>query len=610
MNTTLGLGRAWMCAALFIFALTRSPATVYEVGDAKPFTAIGQVPWETLAAGDTVLIHWRTNAYQEKWVICRQGAPAAPITIRGVPGANGQLPVIDGNGATTRAQLNFWNQDRAVVKIGGASVPADTTPAHIVVEGLEIRGARPPFTFRNPAGTTAAYVANAAAVYVEKGTNIVIRNCVLHDCGNGLFIAHATRNATIEGNYLHGNGNEGSAYEHNSYTAALGITFQFNRYGPLRANCLGNALKDRSAGLVVHYNWIEGGNRQLDLVDAEDSAELRQSPLYGVTHVYGNVLVEQDDSGNSQIVHYGGDSGTTTAYRKGTLHFYHNTVVSLRGGNTTLFRLSTNDEYCDARNNLFFVTASGNRLALLNSEGRLLLTHNWLKAGYVNSHSGLTGSITNDGSNLTGADPGFLALARQEFRLHTNSACRNAGTNLHPAVLPDHAPVRQYRKHQQSAPRTNLLAPDLGAFAFSPFAAWQQAVFGTNMDNASVASEWADPDGDGVLNLFEYAFQMDALVASRTGLPQALLVGEGTRQYFAIQFPRRPPPSELAYTVEASPDLAQWQAGSWYSDFGSVASNALTCEVPATGVTQVRLLAPVSASQRGFLRVRVEGAWE
>jgi len=43
-------------------------------------------------------------------------------------------------------------------------------------------------------------------------------------------------------------------------------------------------------------------------------------PRYRTTFVYGNVLVEHDDQSNSQILHYGGDSGDTTIYRKGTLY--------------------------------------------------------------------------------------------------------------------------------------------------------------------------------------------------------------------------------------------------------------------------------------------------
>jgi len=70
---------------------------------------------------------------------------------------------------------------------------------------------------------------------------------------------------------------------------------------------------------------------------------------YHTTFVYGNVLVEHDDDGNSQILHYGGDSGDESIYRKGTLYFYNNTIVSERAGNTTLMHLSTNEEHADCR---------------------------------------------------------------------------------------------------------------------------------------------------------------------------------------------------------------------------------------------------------------------
>ncbi len=344
-------------------------ATTYEVGPGKLYSSIGAVPWASLQPGDTVLIYWRTTPYKEKWVICRQGTATAPITVRGVPGPAGELPIIDGNGATTPSSLNFWSEARGVIKIGGANVPADTMPQYITIEKLDIRSARPPFTFTADDGSTQTYSANASTVYVEKGENITIRGCTLHDSGNGLFVASSdsavSRNILVEGNFIYDNGNTSSIYEHNNYTAAIGITFQYNRFGPLRAGCLGNNLKDRSAGLVVRHNWIEGGNRQMDLVDGEDSSVIRNDLRYQETHVYGNILIEPDGAGNRQMVHYGGDSGATGSYREGLLHFYNNTLVSTRTDRTTLFRLSTNDERCDFRNNIAYVTASANTLSLL-----------------------------------------------------------------------------------------------------------------------------------------------------------------------------------------------------------------------------------------------------
>ena len=151
---------------LFLACINLQAAT-YEVGPTKALTSIGQVPWESLQAGDTVLIYWRSNPYKEKWVICRQGTLAAPITARGVPGPACELPVIDGNGATTRSALNYWNENRAVIKIGGANVPADTVPKFITLENLDLRSARPPYTF-----VTANAVADGdifAFLHVDRG---------------------------------------------------------------------------------------------------------------------------------------------------------------------------------------------------------------------------------------------------------------------------------------------------------------------------------------------------------------------------------------------------------------------------------------------------------
>jgi hypothetical protein len=220
---------AFLCAA----GAWAEPA-VYEVGPAKPFEAVGEVPWEALEPGDMVLIHHRPEPYREKWVICRAGTEQRPITVRGVPGPDGQLPVIDGRDAVTRPELNFWNEARSIIKIGGANRPPDTLPEHIIVENLEVRSARPGFTFTGRAGVPETYASNAAPIFIEKGRHITLRNCVLHDSGNGLFIASGASEVLAEGCHIYGNGIEGSIYEHNSYTQASGLTFQFNRYGRLR----------------------------------------------------------------------------------------------------------------------------------------------------------------------------------------------------------------------------------------------------------------------------------------------------------------------------------------------------------------------------------------
>ena len=464
-------------AVLFILAVGSAPpvvATTYEVGDGKPFPSVGSVPWESLNAGDTVLIYWRSTPYKEKFVLSRVGTAANPITVRGVLGPGGERPVLDGNGATTRAQLNYYSRNRGVIKIGGSTVPfADGTtvmPQYLVIENLAIRSARPPFSFTGPDGSSESYTNPASSIYLEFGENITVRNCELHDNGNGFFAFSSntivTRNILLEGNYVHDNGNSGSNFEHNVYVEAIGVTYQYNHFGPLRAGASGNNIKDRSAGLVVRYNWIDGGNRQLDLVNAEDSSIIRADPGYHLAHVYGNVVLEHPNSGNNDIVLYGGDTGAANKYRKGTLHFYNNTVYSDRTDNTRLFRLSTNDQNLDARNNIAWVTAAASNLKLLDNYGRLTLAQNFFKTGYSPFNVG----------HPQGYDHGQRHRHRQHSRFRersdpglppavelTRHRRRHA---LNPVVLPTHNVVREYVKHLSSVPRAVNGPFDIGAYEF------------------------------------------------------------------------------------------------------------------------------------------------
>jgi parallel beta-helix repeat protein len=447
--------------AATISCSTLALAADYHVGPGQTYTAIGDVAWESLQAGDTVYIHARLMPYYEKWVLNRVGTANSPITVRGVPDANGTLPIIHGEGATTRTQLNYRNEDRGIMKIGSSNTPADGTPRFIVVENLHFRRARGAFT---GSSTVQNYQLNAAGIYVEKGENITVRNCILEDNGNGLFVAYATTNMLVEGNYIFGNGNVNRYLEHNTYTEAHNILYQFNRFGPLCSGCDGNNLKDRSSGTVIRYNWIEGGNRQMDLVDAEGSAEIVAEPAYLQTHVYGNVLIEPDGTDNNQIVHFGGDSGTTADYR-GTLYFWNNTLVSTRAGNTTLLRLSTNAQTAEVWNNILYVTAAGNRLALSDTAGTVRYGGNLYKSGLVASHSGVTGSVTNLGGNVTASSPGFVDEAQQDFRLLDTSPARNVAVSL-PVDVAAYPLDHEYLKHQGWVTRPADANPDIGAFEY------------------------------------------------------------------------------------------------------------------------------------------------
>ncbi len=217
--------------------------------------------------------------------------------------------------------------------------------------------------------------------------------------------------------------------------------------------------------MLSRYNWIEYGNRQIDLVDS-DYPEIYNDPSYRKTFVYRNILIEQYDVGNSQIVHYGGDSGDTTHYRHGVLYFYNNTIISKRTGNTTTFRLSTNLESCDARNNIFYVIADGSKLALIADYGNLIVRNNWLKTGWIISHSNFQGTFVDSGGLVEGIEPGFVDFVNEDFHLLDTSSCVNTGSPLAPAVLPEHNVIYQYVKHSYYEPRPYDGVFDIGAYEY------------------------------------------------------------------------------------------------------------------------------------------------
>ena len=178
---------------------------------------------------------------------------------------------------------------------------------------------------------------------MDRGEHITLKNCIVHNCSNGLFVNSrdneaegffVCRDILVEGNEFYDNGIPGSILEHNSYCAAIGITYQFNRYGPLKNGAYGYGLKDRSAGTVIRYNRIEGGRREISLDDGEDNPMIPAHEDYNDAYVYGNLLIENDDGpirvwGDDEIVHFGGDNPDVPD-RGGTLYFFNNTVVSYR----------------------------------------------------------------------------------------------------------------------------------------------------------------------------------------------------------------------------------------------------------------------------------------
>ncbi len=84
-----------------------------------------------------VRIRYRAAPYHEKWVIARTGTESQNIVIQGVPNTGGELPIIDGQNAITRQELNYWSEERGIINVGGSSYP-NQIPDYIIIENLDI----------------------------------------------------------------------------------------------------------------------------------------------------------------------------------------------------------------------------------------------------------------------------------------------------------------------------------------------------------------------------------------------------------------------------------------------------------------------------------------
>ncbi|HET8868926.1 MAG TPA: hypothetical protein VFM48_00640, partial [Aquabacterium sp.] len=389
--------------------------------------SLEQVPWESLQAGDTVRVFYRSSAYLGKFMVSGQGTASQPIRICGVPGPHGERPIIDGAGAVTRPQLQYSNdmspsggllhQTRSVIVIKpSATDDWRYFPAYIQIDGLHIRGATPANQFTDTTGTVRNYVTFGACIWLERGHHITIANNEIENCTNGVFSkstddAYAESNATefsvtkdirLAGNDVHGNGVVGDDHEHNTYLQSVNVVYEFNHYGPLRSGALGSALKDRSVGSVVRYNRIEEGARSLDLVEAEDfPLTAVANPAYRQTFVYGNQIVKDGTTGVA--IHYGGDHGGAppganwgeSIFRKGTLFFYNNTVVLTGNASSMyLFQLATTEEAAEIWNNVFLFRDSVTEPSLRTGQdvasnyvtgGVLNLGVNWINNGWKNN---------------------------------------------------------------------------------------------------------------------------------------------------------------------------------------------------------------------------------
>ena len=140
----------------------------------------------------------------------------------------------------------------------------------------------------------------------------------------------------------------------------------------------------------------------------------------------------------------------------------------------------------------------------------------------------------------------------------------------------------------------------------TPVNAWKFAQFGTNANNAAVAGDLADPDGDGLVNLMEYALGTNPNITNSTSFTASVAASQ-----LQLHFTRNTSASDLVYNVQSSINLTGWSnvltyaTASWVTN---VAGFGVSESAPS-GTTPnqfVNVTAATSISGRTNLFFRLE----
>ena len=123
----------------------------------------------------------------------------------------------------------------------------------------------------------------------------------------------------------------------------------------------------------------------------------------------------------------------------------------------------------------------------------------------------------------------------------------------------------------------------------------------TELAQPTVSGDTADPDGDGLVNLVEYALKLDPKTRDVPSPIVVSIVTDGGQDFHAFTFRRRVPNVEITYTPEITDDLTSWRyAGGDLVLFGAPLTNP-----DGTETVTYRSTAPAATATSEYFRLRV-----
>lgn len=153
--------------------------------------------------------------------------------------------------------------------------------------------------------------------------------------------------------------------------------------------------------------------------------------------------------------------------------------------------------------------------------------------------------------------------------------------------------------------RGSVLLPQGVGYAFAgpdPYETWRSIYFtASELTNSAISGDSADPDGDGLANLLEFALNLNPRVASQPNLPRGFVSNVGGQNYLHVQFTQRHAPAGVQYLLQTSPDLFTWSTSP--ASFTQVSAND---NGDGTSLMTYRLQSPVTNANHFFVRIAVQ----
>lgn len=425
--------------------------TDYEVGPGKTYANIEAAPNPSTWTPGTIMRIWNTDTtgispttFNEYLNVQNSGTRTQQMRVCGVPDSSGNLPILDAANATAASGNKLYGFGVVVLMPSshyGYWQTGSAGPSYVSIAGLHLKDANPGNSFTTPGGTSAtcppnyttsgtscAWIAGAAGVYLGSGKDITVRGNDLELNTSGIFSAENSNNAwsTVTrriaalGNHIHKmfwNGLQHGLYLQSFYLLAEGNLID----DPNTAETPGSDLKWRGVEGIFRYNSLgTGAARSADLIENQDACKYEEPATYTSMWALGdtagpNIIAAYEESaqkdffygnlvwgatGDQYQIHYGEDHDGGLCARNGTLYAYNNSFPDAQvvfdnttsGGYDTFFQPRVT-----AQNNLIW--SPGTSLAIEKYEP-LILTGitNFFHTGSMSITTPIVGGNYNGGT--------------------------------------------------------------------------------------------------------------------------------------------------------------------------------------------------------------------